>query len=94
MRKSTLLELAGKKGLDLSKIRDNFGKDLDRCFQTFTAVHKCCDSLAVIRRITEEMIEDFSKENVAYLEIRTVFMRPLYGLVVAQGVSGRRDQDG
>ena len=72
VRPKTLLELAEKKHIDLTGIGDNFGKDLSRCFQTFTAVHKACDSLPLIKRITAEMIEDFVKENVVYLEIRTV----------------------
>jgi hypothetical protein len=72
VRPKTLLELAEKKQMDLSGISDNFGKDLQRCFETFTAVHKACDSLEVIQRITAEMIEDFTHENVVYLEIRTV----------------------
>ncbi len=59
--------------MDLAGMSDNFGKDLAHCFQTFVVVHQVCDSLGVVRRIAEEMLEDFKKDGVAYLEIRTVF---------------------
>lgn len=71
IRKSTFIELATKKNIDLSAIADNFGKTLERCFLTFGYVHEICDSLDVVQRITEELIVDFIKQNVVYFEIRT-----------------------
>eukprot|EP01094_Clydonella_sp_ATCC50884_P000335 TRINITY_DN10261_c0_g1_i1.p1 TRINITY_DN10261_c0_g1~~TRINITY_DN10261_c0_g1_i1.p1 ORF type:complete len:348 (-),score=80.94 TRINITY_DN10261_c0_g1_i1:95-1096(-) len=46
-------------------------RTLSECFDLFKAVHSVTTSPAVIARITREMIEDFARENTAYLEIRT-----------------------
>jgi adenosine deaminase len=41
------------------------------CFYIFNLIHHLTNNLNIIKRITREVIEDYSKENTKYLEIRT-----------------------
>ena len=69
----TIAELAPPT-VDTSVVLLN-GKDQDRsldaCFAVFGAIHKTVNALAVVRRITNEVLEDFAADNVKYLELRT-----------------------
>lgn len=49
----------------------NKQKSLKECFSMFDFIYKTTKSLDVISRITREMLEDWSKSNCFYLEIRT-----------------------
>ncbi len=44
---------------------------MSHAFKIFDLIHKCVNSLDIVKRITREMIADFSSQNCAYLEIRT-----------------------
>lgn len=44
---------------------------LDDCFNIFKYIYKINTSLEVIKRIAREMLEDWSKDNCVYIEIRT-----------------------
>lgn len=44
---------------------------IDGCFQMFEAIHEIITSRDHLVRIVSEIIEDFSNENVRYLELRT-----------------------
>lgn len=46
-------------------------RSLDECFEMFHLIHQVVVSRAVLRRITVEAVEDFAKENVKYLELRS-----------------------
>jgi adenosine deaminase len=37
----------------------------------FSITHEVTDNVITLRKLTSEVIEDFSQENVRYLEIRT-----------------------
>ena len=47
------------------------------CFDIFSEIGKVIVDLDAIRRITKEMLEDFAKEGVVYLEIRSTPKRLL-----------------
>lgn len=72
VRVSTVLEL-----LESPKDKEDFSflankqKSLKECFSMFDFIYKITKSLDVISRITREMLEDWSKSNCLYLEIRT-----------------------
>eukprot|EP01105_Mastigella_eilhardi_P007400 TRINITY_DN18863_c0_g1_i1.p1 TRINITY_DN18863_c0_g1~~TRINITY_DN18863_c0_g1_i1.p1 ORF type:complete len:353 (-),score=102.53 TRINITY_DN18863_c0_g1_i1:35-1093(-) len=75
VRQSTLRELLIAKGLPVDGLdqafsrvrRDAYGD----CFRVFDAVHAAVDSLAVLRRVARECVEDFAADGAAYCEIRT-----------------------
>ncbi len=46
-------------------------RDLDECFKYFSVLHEVLNSREVLRRIAREVFEDFRKDNVVYLELRT-----------------------
>ena len=70
-----LMESKGLKGLDFTVSKqaesDTDSDRMAKCFEIFDAIYKVTDSLAVIERITREVIEDYAAENTAYLELRT-----------------------
>ncbi len=68
IRRDTLKELALAKGFPLE---DYSSRDLPTCFKIFAMIHKVMTDLDSIHRVTREMLEDFSSQNVVYLEIRT-----------------------
>ncbi|KAB1221842.1 Adenosine deaminase-like protein [Morella rubra] len=78
IRDSTLLELArvlGEKGVIVfSDVEHNILKNdrsLREVFRLFDLIHIITTDHMVVTRITKEVIEDFAKENVVYLELRT-----------------------
>ncbi len=46
-------------------------RTLSECFKIFDIIHKVTTDHDVISRITEEVLRDFSADNVLYLELRT-----------------------
>lgn len=72
IRIKTIFEL-----LDNEEDKENLSKfynskiDLTACFNVFDYIYKILKSIDVIKRITREMMEDWSKANCVYLEIRT-----------------------
>lgn len=46
-------------------------RSLDECFEMFHLIHEVVVSRAVLRRITIEAVEDFARDNVKYLELRS-----------------------
>ena len=46
-------------------------RSLLECFDIFVEIGKCVTDLEALRRIAEEALEDFAKEGVAYLELRS-----------------------
>ena len=46
-------------------------RTLKQCFQLFDTIHSIVSSPAIVTRITKECVEDFAKDNVKYLELRT-----------------------
>lgn len=70
MRPSTFMELALAKGVDLDKI--NFYKvDIAAAFEFFKIMSVLMQDISTLQRVVYEMIEDFSKQNCKYLEIRS-----------------------
>ena len=67
VRESTLRELCQEKA-DLS---DPSPRNLDQWFARFAQIHAVTTHLRHVERITREAIEDFAKENVIYVELRT-----------------------
>jgi adenosine deaminase len=46
-------------------------RDLSACFEVFNILHRVLNSKVVLARVTREVLEDFSRDNVVYLELRT-----------------------
>lgn len=46
-------------------------RDLNECFKVFPILHRLLNNKDVLRRVTREVLEDFSNENCVYLELRT-----------------------
>lgn len=46
-------------------------RSLEECFEIFAYIPKCVDDIAALKRITQEVLEDFAHDNVVYLELRT-----------------------
>mmetsp|Transcript_30676 Transcript_30676/g.62370 ORF Transcript_30676/g.62370 Transcript_30676/m.62370 type:complete len:383 (-) Transcript_30676:143-1291(-) len=78
IRPSTLLELSEERGLSFKarqlldavcNTRDS--RTLSQCFEIFELIHKTIDSIAVLRRVTREVIDDMAASSVVYLELRT-----------------------
>lgn len=70
IRFSTLRELSLSKGLPFA-FEEHSNRDLPACFSIFGQIHKVMVDLPSVRRVAHEMLEDFSLQNVIYLEIRT-----------------------
>lgn len=73
-RLSTIAALAPA-SVDTSMLLVGSSNDDDRslsaCFSIFDAIHKTVTSLATVRRIAREVLDDFAADNVKYLELRT-----------------------
>lgn len=52
-------------------------RSLSKCFDIFTEIGKVIVDLEAIERITKEALEDFAKEGVVYLELRSTPKRLL-----------------
>lgn len=46
-------------------------RDLKKCFQIFSILHELVSSKKVLERIAREVLEDYMKDNVIYVELRT-----------------------
>lgn len=46
-------------------------RSLDQCFALFKQIHEITTDLDHVKRITQEVIQDFEDDNVIYLELRT-----------------------
>ena len=44
---------------------------VSRCFQVFSIIHQLTDTSEAIYLATSEVIKDFARDNVLYLELRT-----------------------
>ena len=74
IRKKTLLENLSQS--DTNELEKLYPKmDYTNSMKFFEISSKILTDLKMLRRITKEMLEDWNKHNVIYLEIRT----PLYG---------------
>ncbi|KAL4628426.1 hypothetical protein ACB092_05G237900 [Castanea dentata] len=78
IRDSTLLELArvlGEKGVivfsDVEHVILKNDRSLTEVFKLFDLIHILTTDHTTVKRITQEVIEDFASENVVYLELRT-----------------------
>lgn len=70
IRKSTLIELLSND--DKEKLEKLYGvMDFENAMSFFKITSTILTNLNVVQRITKEMIEDWNKHNVIYLEIRT-----------------------
>lgn len=72
VRPSTILELLADES-DKDKFSElvQGRRTVEDCFKIFYYIYKILNSLEVVKRITREMLEDWSKQNCFYLEIRT-----------------------
>ena len=75
MRKSTLQEYMSARNMPYDE-QDFATKDMNGAFKIFGFIHDAVDSIEQIKRIVQEMLEDFTNENTVYLEMRTT-PRPL-----------------
>ena len=46
-------------------------RDLSTCFEVFAILHRVLNKKSILERVTREILEDFNRENVVYLELRT-----------------------
>lgn len=44
---------------------------LEKCFEKFKLAHELVDSAEAVKLATECVIDEFAKENVVYLELRS-----------------------
>lgn len=52
-------------------INFNDFRSLSECFEVFKLAHDLVDSVEAVKLATENVIREFSEENVAYLELRS-----------------------
>ena len=65
---STVLELAAKRNI---VVESTSKLSLEQCFKLFGSVHAVISTIDIVKRITQEVIEDYMAENTIYLELRT-----------------------
>jgi len=70
IRPSTLQEYLTEKNVKYTP-EEFKTKDMKGAFRIFDLIHAAIDNLKQIDRISEELFEDFAKENVVYLELRS-----------------------
>ena len=71
IRLSTLVELAEARGLAGARALLAGPRTLEACFEIFALIHQCVDSLAVVRRVAREALEDFEAAGCCYVELRS-----------------------
>jgi adenosine deaminase len=75
IRTSTLKELLQEQvrlnKANTEEVQIPKGRSMHECFQLFHLIHRVVVSRKALRRIILETIEDFAKENVMYLELRS-----------------------
>ena len=76
-RATTFMELAMAKGADLDKV-DFYKVDLEMAFEFFKIASQLITDVLTLKRVVFEIIEDFSKQNTKYLELRST-PKPLSG---------------
>lgn len=76
-RPSTFMELVMLKGADLDKV-DFYKVTIEGAFEFFKITSQLLTDLVTLKRIVYEIIEDFSKQNTRYLELRST-PKPLKG---------------
>lgn len=59
-----------EKGVDIDHI-DFYNVNIQTAFDIFSVVGKVTNSLDVLKRVLREIIEDYSKTNTRYLELRS-----------------------
>lgn len=68
IRLSTLKELSVAQGVSL----DTDGElNLEKCFKLFGVLHRIVSSIDILKRITQEVLNDYMAESTIYLELRT-----------------------
>ena len=70
IRPQTFLELAEAKGIDIEHI-DFYHVDIKMAFEIFKVGSKLITDIKTLKKITAEIIEDYSKQNTRYLELRS-----------------------
>lgn len=78
VREQTILELINEKKetdvtLDQVTLTPwNMGKrTMEQCFELFSVIHRLCDDLDTVCRITEEALQDFVADGARYVELRS-----------------------
>ena len=81
MREETLLDFAkldkkhgGRESvpnLDSLKVVTGDSRTLSQCFSLFDDIHKLVSTPERVNRVTREALQDFARDNVTYLELRT-----------------------
>jgi hypothetical protein len=71
------MELVMQKGLDLDKI-DFYLVTIEMAFEFFKITSQLVQDIPTLKRVVFEIIEDFFKQNTAYLELRST-PKPLKG---------------
>ena len=69
-RPQTFLELVEAKGADLDKV-DFYKVTTEVSFEFFKVGSKLVTDIATLQRVVYEIIEDYSKQNCKYLELRS-----------------------
>lgn len=73
IRRSTLIELAARAGVDpaQSQIVKGDARTLSQMFAVFDVIHQSVRGADSIRRIAREVLEDAQEDGVVYYELRT-----------------------
>mmetsp|Transcript_189 Transcript_189/g.349 ORF Transcript_189/g.349 Transcript_189/m.349 type:complete len:354 (+) Transcript_189:104-1165(+) len=78
IRDSTIRELAAAHiasgeldSENVFKLTMKGDRSLPECFKLFDLIHRVTTSHEIVARITREVLEDFERDNIAYLELRT-----------------------
>ena len=70
IRPQTFMNLCIEKGADLDKI-DFYNIDIATAFEFFKIMAQIVTDIKTLQKVVYEMIEDFSKQNCKYLELRS-----------------------
>ena len=70
IRPSTFMDLAIKKEVDLDNI-DFYKIDIKSAFEFFKIMAVLVQDIDTLQKVVYEIIEDFSKQNCIYLELRS-----------------------
>ncbi len=78
VRDSTILELlkqdanqVNAEQILVENYKINPDRTMEQCFQIFGLLHRLLKKRENLKRVTREILEDFSEENTVYLELRT-----------------------
>jgi adenosine deaminase len=63
-----LSKLSGRSDVDVFA---NLAPDLAKCFELFGKIHEVIRTGKILKSVTREIIRDFARDNVVYLELRT-----------------------